>query len=110
MSHTEISPAEQADRLAIRELIDAYALCADRRLAEEQKALFTGRKVKVFLYNQQVTDPLTESLIALAGQNHIPVVGVYETMPTGYSYQRWMLAEVQALQRAVADHKSTEKL
>jgi hypothetical protein len=41
MIHTEISPAEQADRLAIRELIDAYAHCADRRLAEQQKSLFT---------------------------------------------------------------------
>jgi SnoaL-like domain len=41
MIHAEISPAEQADRLAIRELVDAYARCADRRLAEEQKSLFT---------------------------------------------------------------------
>jgi hypothetical protein len=41
MIHTEISPAEQADRLAIRELVDAYAHCADRRPAEGQKALFT---------------------------------------------------------------------
>jgi SnoaL-like protein len=40
MTHTEISPAEQADRLAIRELVDAYAHCADRRLTEEQKSLF----------------------------------------------------------------------
>jgi hypothetical protein len=29
--HTAISPAEAADRLAIRELFDAYAHCADRR-------------------------------------------------------------------------------
>jgi ketosteroid isomerase-like protein len=35
------APAEQADRLAIRELVDAYAHCADRRDAEGQKALFT---------------------------------------------------------------------
>ncbi len=41
MIHAEISSAEQADRLAIRELIDAYAHCADRRLADEQKSLFT---------------------------------------------------------------------
>ena len=41
MIHTEISPREQADRLAIRELIDAYAHCADRRDADGQKALFT---------------------------------------------------------------------
>jgi hypothetical protein len=39
--HAEIKPAEQADRLAIRELIDAYAHCADRRDADGQKALFT---------------------------------------------------------------------
>src|ERR1700685_4475881 len=59
-----------------------------------QKALFTGHKVKVFLYNQQVTDPLTESLITLADENGIPVVGVYETMPVpGYDYQTWMLTE-----------------
>jgi ketosteroid isomerase-like protein len=32
---------EAADRLAIRELIDAYAHCADRRDAKGQMALFT---------------------------------------------------------------------
>jgi hypothetical protein len=39
--HASISAAEAADRLAIRELIDAYAFCADTRDAEGQKALFT---------------------------------------------------------------------
>jgi hypothetical protein len=39
--HTRIDPAEAADRLAIRELFDAYAHCADRRDADGQKALFT---------------------------------------------------------------------
>lgn len=37
-----ISPLEAADRLAIRELIDAYAHCADRRDAKGQMALFTA--------------------------------------------------------------------
>jgi ketosteroid isomerase-like protein len=41
MSTTEITPTEQADRLAIRDLVDAYAHCADRRDAEGQKSLFT---------------------------------------------------------------------
>jgi ketosteroid isomerase-like protein len=36
----EATPTEQADRLAIRELIDAYAHCADRRDAEGQMSLF----------------------------------------------------------------------
>lgn len=39
--HTELSPTQAADRLALRELFDAYAHCADRRDAEGQKALFT---------------------------------------------------------------------
>ncbi len=39
--HRELTAAEAADRLAIRELFDAYAHCADRRDAEGQKALFT---------------------------------------------------------------------
>ena len=38
---TAISSTEVADRLAIRELFDAYARCADTRDAEGQKALFT---------------------------------------------------------------------
>jgi hypothetical protein len=41
MIHTEIAPSETADRLAIRELVDAYAHCADRRDAHGQKSLFT---------------------------------------------------------------------
>jgi ketosteroid isomerase-like protein len=41
-THTAISPEEAADRLAIRELIDAYAHCADRRDAKGQMALFTS--------------------------------------------------------------------
>jgi ketosteroid isomerase-like protein len=40
-SHTAISPEEAADRLAIRELVDAYAHCADRRDARGQMDLFT---------------------------------------------------------------------
>ncbi|MCU1494626.1 MAG: hypothetical protein JWO62_2390 [Acidimicrobiaceae bacterium] len=40
-SHTALTPQEAADRLAIRELFDSYAHCADTRDAEGQKALFT---------------------------------------------------------------------
>src|ERR1700728_3306882 len=39
--HIAISPPEAADRLAIRELVEAYAYCADRRDAAGQMALFT---------------------------------------------------------------------
>jgi zinc/manganese transport system substrate-binding protein len=76
-----------------------------------ERALFTQHKVKVFLYNQQVTDTLTDSFIDLAHANGVPVVGVYETMPTpGYDYQSWMMAEVSALDKAVTAKVSTEHL
>ena len=76
-----------------------------------ERSLFTQHKVKAFLYNQQVTDSLTESFISLAQANGIPVVGVYETMPEpGYRYQSWMLAEVRALQKAVTSGVSSEHL
>ncbi len=39
--HITISPSEAADRLAIRELVEAYAHCADRRDAKGQMSLFT---------------------------------------------------------------------
>src|ERR1700723_132530 len=39
--HVSISPEEAADRLAIRELVEAYAHCADRRDAQGQMSLFT---------------------------------------------------------------------
>ena len=76
-----------------------------------QNGLFSGHKVKIFVHNQQVTDSLTESFVRAAKAAGIPVVGVYETMPTpGYDYQSWMLAEVKALEKAVSEHASTEKL
>jgi hypothetical protein len=40
--HVNISPSEAADRLAIRELVEAYAHCADRRDAKGQMSLFTA--------------------------------------------------------------------
>ena len=68
-------------------------------------------KVALFAYNQQVTSALTTSIRGTALKNGVPVVGVYETMPTpGYSYQTWMLAEVTAIHKAVDSHVSTEHL
>jgi zinc/manganese transport system substrate-binding protein len=71
----------------------------------------TKHDAKVFCYNQQVVDSLTGSIKRTALSAGVPVVGVYETMPTpGYDYQSWMLAEVRAIAAAVTHHRSTEKL
>lgn len=73
-----------------------------------QNSLFSDHKVKVFAYNRQVTSPLTNSFLEAAKKAGIPVVGVYETMPTpGFTYQTWMLAETAALKKAVGDRVST---
>jgi ketosteroid isomerase-like protein len=55
--YTELTPAEAADRLAIRELFDAYAHCADRRDADGQKALFTDDTVFAVHMDGDNTEP-----------------------------------------------------
>ena len=76
-----------------------------------QNGLLSGGAVKIFVYNQQVTDTLTGAFLDAARTGKVPVVGVYETMPTpGFTYQSWMLAETAALEKAVADGTSTARL
>ena len=52
--HVAISPEEAADRLAIRELVEAYAHCADRRDAKGQMSLFTADTHFVVYMNAKV--------------------------------------------------------
>ncbi len=75
-----------------------------------EDGLFSHHAVSLFAYNQQVVDSLTTSIRENALKAGVPVVGVYETMPAGYTYQSWMLAEVTAIQKAVASKVSTQKL
>jgi zinc/manganese transport system substrate-binding protein len=76
-----------------------------------EKGFFTKHQVKVFCYNQQVTDPLTDSIRQTALSAGVPVVGVYETMPVpGYDYQSWMMAELNAIQKAITTGVSTQHL
>ena len=58
--HTTISPSEAADRLAIRELVEAYAHCADRRDAKGQMALFTADTHFVVYMNARDAKPSQE--------------------------------------------------
>ena len=58
--HLAISPEEAADRLAIRELVEAYAHCADRRDAKGQMALFTADTHFVVYMNAKDPTPAQE--------------------------------------------------
>ncbi|WP_035179676.1 metal ABC transporter solute-binding protein, Zn/Mn family [Acidocella facilis] len=68
-----------------------------------EEALLRDNKVKLFAYNEQVTDPQTEALLALARQHQVQIVPVYELMPSSAKhYQDWMLQATTALDQALA--------
>jgi SnoaL-like domain len=58
--HVSMSPEEAADRLAIRELVEAYAHCADRRDAKGQMCLFTADTHFVVYMNAKDPTPSQE--------------------------------------------------
>jgi hypothetical protein len=66
--HLTIPPGEAANRLAIRELIEAYAHCADRRDANAQMALFTGDTHFVVYMNAK--DPKPSRSCTRARRSH----------------------------------------
>ena len=67
-----------------------------------ERDLLTKKKVKALLYNSQVTSPLTDDIRDLAVRSGVPVVGVAETTPPSFkAYPDWMLAQLDALERAL---------
>ena len=60
------------------------------------------KKVRVLFYNGQATGPAAQRLVRLAREGGIPVVAVTETQPAGMTYQAWMLAQLDALEAALA--------
>jgi zinc/manganese transport system substrate-binding protein len=68
-----------------------------------ERDLFTGKIVKVLLYNSQVISPTTTAIHDLAAEQGIPIVGVAETIPPDFgTYQDWQLAQLDALEQALA--------
>ncbi|MGB2660335.1 MAG: zinc ABC transporter substrate-binding protein [Pseudolabrys sp.] len=63
-------------------------------------------KVKVLIYNSQVSEKLTERLRDVASKAKVPVVGVTETMPPNVSFQDWVLGELDALDKALSEPNS----
>ena len=99
--HTEVTPAEAADRLALRELFDAYAHCADRRDAEGQKALFTedtvftvymdgdGSEPTYVLHGREALTPIFDDLNRYDATTHFngqSTVEIDADRATGESY------------------------
>jgi zinc/manganese transport system substrate-binding protein len=61
-------------------------------------------RVRVLFYNSQATDAAAQRLLKIAQESRIPVVGVTETEPAGKTYQKWMLDQLDAVERALANH------
>jgi zinc/manganese transport system substrate-binding protein len=59
------------------------------------------RAVKVLLYNTQTTQALAQRMRAIAKEAGVPVIAITETAPQDQSYQAWMLAQLEALDRAL---------
>ena len=69
----------------------------------EERGLITGKKVKVLVYNSQVTSQITKQIHDLAEQNGVPIVGVAETIPAQFkTFQEWQLAQLNDLEKALA--------
>jgi len=99
--HTALTPSEGADRLAIRELFDAYAHCADRRDAEGQKSLFTvdtqfavymggdGSEATYVLHGREALTPIFDDLKRYEATTHFngqSTVALAGDRATGESY------------------------
>ena len=101
MIPTEVTLTEQADRLAIRELVDAYARCADRRDADGQKSLFTedahfvvymdgqGSRATQSLDGREALTPVFDALNAYQATMHFngqSTIALEGDRATGESY------------------------
>jgi zinc/manganese transport system substrate-binding protein len=64
--------------------------------------LITSHKIKVLIYNSQVSSPAIKNILNLARNNGISLVGMSESLPSNYSsYQQWQLAQDTALLKAL---------
>jgi zinc/manganese transport system substrate-binding protein len=64
------------------------------------------RKVRLLIYNSQVSEKLTERLRDIAGRARVPVIGVTETMPPNVKFQDWVLGELDVLDKALSGPNS----
>ena len=64
------------------------------------------RKVRLLIYNSQVSEKLTERLRDIAKRARVPVIGVTETMPANVKFQDWLLGELDVVDKALSEPNS----
>ncbi len=71
--------------------------------------MINQRQVNALIYNNQVTDPITERMKNLAIKAGIPVVGVTETEPSNQDYFSWMSGEINTLALALRTNSNNQR-
>lgn len=103
-------PMADALGLTVRNQRFALAMMNDTEPSARDVAAFEndlkGGKVKVLLYNKQVSQKLTLRLLDIAKKAKVPVVGVTETQPAGVTFQDWMLGQLDAVDKALTGPNS----
>ena len=103
-------PMADALGLTVRNQRLALAVMNDTEPSARDVAAFENdlkdRKVKLMLYNKQVSAKLTERLRSIATKAKVPVVGVTETQPAGVAFQDWMLGQLDAVDKALTGPNS----
>lgn len=64
------------------------------------------RKVRLLIYNSQISEKLTDRLRDIARRAKVPVIGVTETMPANVKFQDWLLGELDVLDKALSGPNS----
>jgi zinc/manganese transport system substrate-binding protein len=103
-------PMADALGLTVRNQRFALAMMNDTEPSARDVAAFEndlkGKKVKLLLYNSQVSEKLTQRLRDIANKAKVPVVGVSETLPANTSFQDWMLGQLDAVDKALTGPNS----
>lgn len=103
-------PMADALGLTVRNQRFALSMMNDTEPSARDVAAFEndlkGKKVKLLLYNKQVSEKLTLRLLDIAKKAKVPVVGVTETLPANMSFQDWMLGQLDAVDKALTGPNS----
>lgn len=65
--------------------------------------------VAVLIFNNQVMNPLTQRMLSIAQQEHIPIVGMSEMLPLHTTYIKWMLVQLSDLKASLERSKNGSK-
>jgi zinc/manganese transport system substrate-binding protein len=103
-------PMAEALGLSMRNQRFQLAMMNDTEPSARDVAAFENdlkqHKVKLLLYNSQVSEKLTLRLLDIAKAAKVPVVGVTETKPANVSFQDWMLGQLDAADKALTGPSS----